>query len=194
MADWRSVDLLVTGINLSPAEDAGTLYVTYGDAVRLAQASSRVAALIDWPKVERFAVDETRPRREKLPRLPTTFPPRAPCLPTRMSPRAIAALCRKANLPFRETEAFLTVAASLTLTSWDTSTVEECDDAPTDASFVVATAACVAKVALRNDGTVVVWGPGENYHRRDAPTSAGFVAIACGLKCTVALSRRRTWA
>eukprot|EP00635_Sarcinochrysidales_sp_CCMP3193_P002577 CAMPEP_0118908264 /NCGR_PEP_ID=MMETSP1166-20130328/11355_1 /TAXON_ID=1104430 /ORGANISM="Chrysoreinhardia sp, Strain CCMP3193" /LENGTH=112 /DNA_ID=CAMNT_0006847655 /DNA_START=41 /DNA_END=375 /DNA_ORIENTATION=- len=92
--------LVTEAVNLCPEGDSSCgLHLTYGETVRLAQSSPRVAALLNWRKVRRFAVDEVKPRRQGLPQPPTTtFPLPSPRLPTRLSPTAIAVLSRRAEL------------------------------------------------------------------------------------------------
>eukprot|EP00635_Sarcinochrysidales_sp_CCMP3193_P006626 CAMPEP_0118915870 /NCGR_PEP_ID=MMETSP1166-20130328/15982_1 /TAXON_ID=1104430 /ORGANISM="Chrysoreinhardia sp, Strain CCMP3193" /LENGTH=78 /DNA_ID=CAMNT_0006855631 /DNA_START=12 /DNA_END=244 /DNA_ORIENTATION=+ len=61
------VFLLTEAVNLCPEEEeensgGGELYLSYGDTVRLAQTSPRVAAAINWIKVEGLAANEVCPR------------------------------------------------------------------------------------------------------------------------------------
>ncbi|MEL6208549.1 MAG: hypothetical protein AAFR47_25155, partial [Pseudomonadota bacterium] len=119
------VGMLATeAIALCPLDGARPeLFVTYGDAVRLAQTSPRVAAAIDWRRVARFAVDEVAPRRRR-PQRPTTFPLRRPVLPTRLSPSAVAALARVAALDDDATQALRSVATAYVAHVWSGSLSE----------------------------------------------------------------------
>eukprot|EP00635_Sarcinochrysidales_sp_CCMP3193_P012670 CAMPEP_0118893920 /NCGR_PEP_ID=MMETSP1166-20130328/2931_1 /TAXON_ID=1104430 /ORGANISM="Chrysoreinhardia sp, Strain CCMP3193" /LENGTH=175 /DNA_ID=CAMNT_0006832787 /DNA_START=52 /DNA_END=576 /DNA_ORIENTATION=+ len=156
------------------------MHLVYGDTVRLAQASPRVAALLNWTKVARFAHNEVHPQR-KLPHPPTTFPLHAPRLPTRMPGTAVAVLARVANLDESTTKAFRTVARAFVLTEWDLL----CDGHVTsvDAIFVAVVAGFRRTDGLRYDGTIAT----SDANFDPTPTSAGFVAIACGGGHSVAL-------
>jgi len=182
--------LITEAVNLCPEEEhsgGGELYLTHGDAVTLAQTSPSVAAAINWIKVERLAENEVRPRRRKVPQPPKTFPLPLPRLPTRMTPSAVAALVRIANLDVTTADAFAAVATAYVVTTWGRASDDPRDDAPTGTCFVAIVCGWFHSVGLRNDGTVVTWGGQRCGERRDAPTCGGFVAIACGLNHSVGL-------
>ena len=183
----RSVALVVEALNFCP-EDSRELYVTYSDVVRVAQASARVAASINWRKVARFAVNDLLPQRKRR-TLPAIFPLHVPRLPTRMSSSAVATLCRKAALDDGETRGFRAVATAYAVRCWGSGGGS---DAPIDSLFVAVACGVLHTVGLRNNGTVVTWGSNSKGQRNDTPTCSGFVAIACGWNHSIGLRNNGT--
>lgn len=178
--------LATEAINLCPLENDGAkkpqLFVTYGDVVRLAQTSPRVAAAIDWRKVARFAVDEVVPRRRR-PVRPTTFPLRRPALPTRLSPHAVTALARVAALDDDATRALRSVATAYVAHASSLAL----NQALTVPNVVAVVAKNRRMVSLRKDGTVLTSTfTHQQVAESDVPTGPASLRLRAAT-CTVSL-------